>query len=193
VGEPLRTITASRQRFPRGIVTYRLDRHDVITDCGGVWDRFARENGVLSLRSDAVVGRSIWDFVTGATTRQLWRDLFRGARRRGRVTVPLRCDSPTARREAQMIVDLHGDGELWISSAVTSEQARPRMDWLTGGPHLSDSRVRTCSWCRRFSANGQWLEVENAAQRLGLATGDIPQVAHGVCPTCEARLRLQLR
>jgi hypothetical protein len=42
-----------------------------------------------------------------------------------------------------------------------------------------------CGWCDRFEVDGEWVEVEEAARRLGLfERSEMPRLSHGICPEC---------
>ena len=46
-----------------------------------------------------------------------------------------------------------------------------------------------CGWCDRFEVDGEWVEVEEAAQRLELFDrAELPTISHGICPDCNALL-----
>ena len=78
---------------------YRIDALDRITFVDAEWLRFARENEAEQLVETGVVGRSVWDFVSGFEVRSLYENLFASVRSRGEpARVPFRCDSPALAR-----------------------------------------------------------------------------------------------
>jgi hypothetical protein len=186
--DTLRTAIATLRPYPQALLTYRLDAEGTIVECGGSWDGFAIENGASRLRADHVVGRAVWDFITGTETRQLWREVFGVARARGRVFVPFRCDSPTVRRRLEMAVEVEPGGGLSIATAVLRVEPRAPEAWLSPDGQRTVGMVTSCSWCRRFLVGDEWLEVEVAVARSGLLEDEMPAITHGVCPDCEAGL-----
>ena len=78
------------------ITTYRIDADDIIQDVDAEWLQFAELNDTHDLSREAVVGRSLWDFIAGAEVEHIFKQIFErcpewssGAR------VPFQCDSPT--------------------------------------------------------------------------------------------------
>jgi hypothetical protein len=176
---------------PATTVTYRLDEGGIVVECGGAWDEFARSNGGENVSAADVVGRPIWDFVAGPSTQQLWHELLDAAWRRGGVVIPFRCDAPNRRRFLVMTIEPQPDGTLLLASAVAREEARQAQPWLDAGVARTDETIVSCSWCRRFSVDDTWVEVEDAVARSGLLEGATPSISHGVCPECATRLALQ--
>jgi hypothetical protein len=175
-------------------VTYRLDEGGLLVECGGAWDAFARANGGAEVTMARILGRPIWDFVAGSSTRQLWHELLDAARRRGGLVIPFRCDAPDRRRYMVMTIEPQTDGTLLLASAVAREERRPPQRWLDydAGRRDEAAVIVSCSWCRRFLVEDEWLEVEDAVARSGLLEGATPSISHGICPTCAETLIAQL-
>ena len=121
---------------------YALDGSDVIVSLGEAWLRFARENGAPELCRESVVGRSLWEYVTGDTTRQLYQAIFRRVRDRGETLVlPFRCDSPERFRFMELAIGC-GEGSelraLWATAARAGPSplpaARSPGDAIVGSP-----------------------------------------------------------
>ena len=62
---------------------YRVDATDRINWVDSWWLAFARENGASELTADSVIGRSLWDFVSGADTRRLFKAIHERVRSSG--------------------------------------------------------------------------------------------------------------
>src|SRR5262249_54871616 len=86
--------TTGKCMSDEGTIVYRIDRGDVIAEVGGAWLAFALANYAPELAPEKVVGRPLWDFVVGPTTRQLYRDLLARARSGRAARFPFRCDGP---------------------------------------------------------------------------------------------------
>jgi len=56
---------------------WTIDRENVITSVGGDWDAFAESNDAASLCGSSVVGRSLFDFISGEETQRIYRLLLR--------------------------------------------------------------------------------------------------------------------
>ena len=52
-------------------ILYRLNDRDEIVFVNDVWSEFATANDGRHLVPSQVLGRSLWDFITDLTTRQL--------------------------------------------------------------------------------------------------------------------------
>lgn len=73
---------------------YRLDAEAVILSVGDDWLRFPRENGAAELSRDSLLARSVWEFVAGDTTRELYEMMFRRILDSNEsLLLPFRCDS----------------------------------------------------------------------------------------------------
>ncbi len=168
-------------------VEYRLDEQDRIVSVGGGWDDFARANDGAHLCGQALLGSSFWDHVTGESLSQLLGLIFRQVRERGEpITVPSRCDSPEIVRHLEVRIQPLPDHYLEIQSCINSET--PRTQWR-GGDRVR-MLLQMCSWCNRFHVEDQWLEIEEAIERLRLADADfIPRSSHGICPDCADLLK----
>lgn len=172
---------------------YTVDREDVIRTVTGPWDRFARDNEGEDVCSRAqVIGRSLWDFVTGAETRHLYRALMAKVRedRRSR-RVSIRCDSPEARRFLRVTLSAEAEGGVHFCSEVLRIESRPPVELLRRRREHSDEIIAICSFCKAIEVAEEWLETEEGVNRLHLFEKEIlPRLSHGVCPTCyEAVMR----
>jgi hypothetical protein len=165
-------------------ITYSIDQSDVITGVADDWVSFAQANAAAHLIDD-VVGRSLWDFVSGVTTRHVYRELLAHIRAGRTITFGYRCDSPDLRRFMQMTMACGANGVVTFDSVnVRTERRVPPLRTLVSGK-ATDPGLAMCSWCKRVDVSGAWEEVEVAIQRLGLfAEIDAPLITHAMCPTC---------
>ena len=166
---------------------YRVDESDIITWVSGEWLEFARANAAGHLTVETVVGRSLWDFVTGDEIRRLYHLLFARVRTAGiPVSVPFRCDSPEARRFMQLHVTPGDVGSLELTAHLVSEERREHVPLLDAAVPRTSEFVTVCTWCRRvLLAFDEWVEPEIAMNRLGLLAQSLPpQITHGACPAC---------
>ncbi|NQU49755.1 MAG: hypothetical protein HQ519_13975 [Planctomycetes bacterium] len=83
----------------KDVFSYRIDSEDKILAVSAEWLRFAKENMAADLEREFVVGRSLWQFITGDEVKHLYEIIFERARQTGdQIALPFRCDSPTERR-----------------------------------------------------------------------------------------------
>jgi uncharacterized membrane protein len=167
-------------------LSYAIDQDDYLVKVDEGYHRFAAENGWE--RSGESLGRSLWDFVAGQELKQLQRMLLRRIRGEARqVELPFRCDGPEVRREMDIKIAAGASGRLVLFSAsMRSEERRPQAQpLLSADAERNDDTLTMCGWCDRFLVGGEWVEVEEAAARLGLfQRRELPQISHGICPDC---------
>lgn len=171
-------------------LSYAIDEHDHLIRVDEGYYRFAEENGWVDAGSS--LGRSLWDYVSGEEMRKLQRLLVRRIRDGvGDIELPFRCDGPDARREMNMrIVARPGGRVVLFAARLRAEEERDLPQRLLDpATPRSDETLEMCGWCDRFQVDGEWVEVEEAARRLGLFNQpQLPRLSHGVCPDCNSML-----
>jgi hypothetical protein len=174
---------------------YVVDREDVITSVDEAWLAFARANDAEALTREAVVGRPLWDFVTGRGVAHLYRLLMQRVRTTDApLLVPFRCDSPDVRRSMRLDLLPGVGGSITLRGVLLRAEPRPPLRLVTSGVARGDRLVPMCSLCKRVrTAQREWLELEEAVVRMRLLAADpAPEVTHGVCPDCTSELRERL-
>src|SRR5262249_43619779 len=156
---------------------------------------FALANDAPALLPPAVLGPSIFTFVSDPTTIHIYEELFRCvAGGRGPIGFSIRCDSPPRPRFLYLVIQGRPGG-VRMSSTVLRIEARPAQPLLASQRERSDALLRMCSWCKKVDVGETWLEVEAAVQRLALFEEErLPRITHGMCQHChEAMGALILR
>lgn len=168
-------------------VTYRIDEHDCLTNVGGEWDTFAHQNGAPHLLH-GVIGRSIWDFVSGDLTRYVYQELLARVRAGRPVAFEYRCDAPRLRRDMWMTVTAGQQGIVEFDSQTlrtVPREAYPRATPREPIDHL----VPMCSWCKNVAIGNTWYELDTAIVRLGIfVEQEPPLMTHTVCGSCLDRV-----
>jgi hypothetical protein len=103
------------------------------------------------------------------------------------VELPFRCDGPGVRRKMDIRIAANSSGRFVLFSArLRSEERRQEVQPLLSADVPRGAEMLTmCGWCDRFLVEGRWVEVEEAAARLGLFERvELPAITHGVCPDC---------
>jgi hypothetical protein len=171
-------------------LSYAIDDQDHLIKVDEGYYRFAEENGWDAAGTS--LGRSLWDYVAGQELKKLQRLLLRRIRNEvGDVELPFRCDGPDVRREMEIRIVARPGGRVVLFSARTrSEEAREKpMPLLDPDAPRGQETLQMCGWCDRFEVDGEWVEVEEAAKRLGLfSRGELPTLTHGICPDCSEML-----
>jgi hypothetical protein len=171
-------------------LSYAIDENDHLIRVDEGYYRFAEENGWRE--AGGSLGRSLWDYVSGDEMRKLQRLLLRRIRDEVRdVELPFRCDGPGVRREMGIRIVARPGGRVVLFSArlrsqLLRELAQPLLD--PEAPRAEET-IEMCGWCDRFDVDGEWVEVEEAARRLGLfERSELPRLSHGICPDCNQLL-----
>lgn len=173
-------------------VHYRIDGADCLMEVGGGWSDFAVANAGSTLVPDMVLGRSLWDYVSDLTTRQLYRTILRHVRSDGvPVRFRFRCDGPTMRRLLEMEITPVESGHVAFQVVPVAETARPVVPLLDVAHKVArGGQLLMCGWCQDVRLpDHRWVRAEDAVAALGLFEGvAIPTVSHGICPTCNDEL-----
>ncbi|CAG1066523.1 hypothetical protein BAC1_02141 [uncultured bacterium] len=171
------------------VFIHTVDADENIVNVNGEWVEFARENGAPELASELVVGRAIWEFITGRETRHISRLLLEKARRGGRsISIRYRCDSPELKRFMEMEIVPIESGSVDFRSRILRLEHREPVLLLDPGTPRADEFLTICSWCRRARVASVWVELDEAVKTLDLFSSvSMPQLTHGICQDC-ARL-----
>lgn len=165
---------------------HAVDTYDLLTAVNDEWLGFAQENEAPHLTRQTVIGRPLWDFITGFEISHIYQLLMRQVRQsQRRLVFTYRCDSPVFRRYMQMdILPLAQQG-LEFRNYLLREERRDRVRLLDPSAERSQELLLMCSWCNRIFCEDSWRPIEDAVTLLGLfAPPELPQITHGICPTC---------
>jgi hypothetical protein len=159
---------------------------------GGTWSAFAKENGGHSLLDNPPVGRSIWEFIEGLSTRNIYALAMKQVRNKGRsICFPFRNDSPEMLRYMNMHIESGAAGSLWFRTTI---QREIRKDTLAEKnvpkpENHPNYLVHMCAWCNLVEVAGEWFSLASAIWALGLLDGpEVPPITHGICPKCVGQI-----
>lgn len=180
-------------------VAYAIDQDGTITAVGRRgWRLFAVDSGAVDLAdSQSVVGRNLFDFLTGEEVRTAYARILERLRKgEPQVTLPCRCDAPGIVREMRMTVtplkrtrSLHG---FLFQSIALAERTRPpiRLYEFAQQSHPQTAPLLgMCSLCERVCPPGAdcsdpaapWMEAESYYAGGGSSHVNI---SHTVCSGC---------
>lgn len=170
---------------------YSVDGRDRLIRVDDAWLRFATENDAPQLTRDFVCGRPIWDFISGSDTRVLYELLFERVRADGlERRVPFRCDSPNLFRFMELQLGPGEDDGIDLCGVLVREQSRVYCPLLDRALPKGLYRFPACSVCRRVFAYGEWLEAEEAIQKLGaFESSRPPALEHAICDPCRILMK----
>jgi hypothetical protein len=163
---------------------YWLDKNNMIIKLSDSWDSFAIENDGDVLSGQSVIGKKIWDYIQGNTTR-MWMDALFSLARLHQKTVqkPYRCDSPELKRYMEMVITPEENGVLKVESRVLSTEVIKKPFYFQASNDLGSPKILIrCSICNRLKQKGQWQEVDQLS--IESTNTEQLQVAYGVCPDC---------
>ncbi len=169
--------------------SYSVDAEDRVDWVGTTWLAFARENGGAKLTSQSVVGHSLWSYIAGGQTQQLYRALLQQVReRQSRVIVPFRCDSPSLRRYMRLSISPRRHNRVRLDGILVKTEPRPRLELVDTSIRRDDQILTLCSLCQRALIESVgWVDVEAAVGRLHLLDSHAhPQLRYDVCSDCQA-------
>lgn len=185
-------------------IVFTTDREGVIQDIGeNNWNLFASENGAPELMAEAIVGRCLFDFISGSQVRDALQRIM------GRVSedpnwswvIPCSCDAPARKRhQRQCLRPVFSEtdcvGFLFQTVEIGSQQRPPigLFDFkrLRGFAEVGIERptVLMCSWCQRVCyepiSMDNWISAEDYYAASG--SSDV-QLSHGICDDCEPPIR----
>ncbi len=173
---------------------YVIDDNDMITRVDSNWNRFAKANHGEKVLADQVLGRRLWDFITGHETEMIYRQLVEKTRReRKTLFFPFRCDGLDCRRFMQMRISPLANGEVEFLSCIQTEEKRPAMRLLDPDVEHDDKLLVVCSWCKNVKCETEWLPVEQAVTKMALLEHSrLPMISHGMCPSCAESMNAEL-
>ncbi|GMV94979.1 MAG: hypothetical protein AMXMBFR82_47570 [Candidatus Hydrogenedentota bacterium] len=168
-------------------IEYDLDADDRIAAIRGDWYSFAVANGAPGLTTDSVIGHVLWSFVDGLDVRSVYRMLVENVRSTGRSNrLSFNCDDRENVRRFDLNIHLGDKGTVQFESTLIETTRRPPVPLFEPAIARSDDAILTvCSVCKLVDVQGVWLAVEEALARLNLMSNPVmPQVSHGLCPSC---------
>jgi hypothetical protein len=167
------------------------------------WERFAIESGAPELRADKIIGRNLFELMTGPELHEAYRDLADRILSTGEpAVIATRRDSPGVVRELRLSIAPLPLGEkgpgLLFQVQIVSETGRPRLDVFDLKALLSALKqeadlpiVTMCSYCEQLrrpgsgpgSGDEEWITAETY-YRLGGSSR--VRISHGLCADCDA-------
>jgi hypothetical protein len=169
-------------------IVYIIDESDRITGISENWLPFARDNRAgETCNPDLIITKSIWDFIDGPETTQLYEIIFNAVRTSHKaIVVPFRCDAPDKRRYLELIITPIDHGHIEFTSSTIREELRDTVEILESGRLRTDEFIKMCSMCKKVEVSeNSWEETESAVVSMNLFEKiKLPRISHGLCPEC---------
>lgn len=168
------------------LYSHIVNSQDIIIAVNDDWLAFAQENEASALTREVVVGQSLWSFIAGLETQQIYQLLMRQVRQsQERVVFTFRCDSPDMRRYLWMEIVPAPAQAIEFRNYLLRVEPRHHIRLLDATAQRNVDLLHMCSWCSRVWCDESWQPVEDAVKILGLfGPTELPQITHGICPDC---------
>lgn len=165
--------------------SYDLDRDNCIKGVGGDWNAFAQKNGGTDALADLVLGRALWEFVSGYETQNFLNDILFAVRANDEeFTTLYRCDSPERSRLLRMTARPIGNGGVRVSNKLLESNPLGTQSAII---RLDQRRCfNRCSICCRFKVGEDWIDPFASPEREYFPD------SHVVCPECRAETAKKL-
>jgi hypothetical protein len=177
------------------VLTYRIDRNDIVVSLDEYWEPFAQENDAPGLTRDSVLGQPLWKFVEGLETRHIYGLILDRVRASSTsATIPYRCDSPDRCRYMEMNISPLAEGGIQFTNRFLREEGRDPQAILDASADRSEEFLTLCSWCKKVKLpESEWVDADVAVERLRLFEAlRLPKLTHGICLSCDEVVRKEL-
>ncbi|MDX2224491.1 MAG: PAS domain-containing protein [Rhodospirillaceae bacterium] len=190
-------------------VAYVVDRDQRIVAVGeSNWNAFAVANDGDHVLATSIVGKSLFDFISGDHIKDAYRKLLVAVLEGDRKITQFRfrCDAPSVRREMRMSISPVWQGDTVIAALFQSQtiaiEDRPPINLfgLFNTPRRHSIRraiVTVCSFCHAVSGDDaakgldrEWVSAEHYYRKGG--SSDV-EVSHGICTDCFKRIEDELK
>jgi hypothetical protein len=174
--------------FQEAACRYEVDAVDRIRMVDDRWLEFARENDAPGLTREAVVGRLLWDFIAGAETHALYREILRRVRGQDiQLILPFRCDSPVFQRWMRLVMTSLVDGAVRFDGVMVRKLERIHLGILDPHAPRRPQELPMCSCCKRVHVDSSWLEPEDALARFHILRAEpYPRLKQVICLSCQS-------
>jgi len=175
---------------------YAINANDRIDYVNEAFEQFARENDAGELTDGAVIGRSLWSFITPNGVEEYYRVLLNNVRETGEsLTIPYQCDSPSLRRSMRMRISSESGEIVQFTSWLEKSESREPIFALSSKTNKSERLIHMCSWCKKVGMPGKhWETLETALEdNPDLVHEPYPRFSHGICSNCLAHQEKSLK
>jgi len=169
------------------VCAYRIDDQDQIQYVNNSWSSFAEQNnGVPSCSFEELKETSIWDQISDAESRMIYKKIFAKARSsKHTIQFTLHCDSIDTVRTLKAYV--HPMAHNWLEVRfVLLDESRRDPDAFTDFSSGTDGIIHMCSYCGDLKdPNGKWNSIEREiTDRDIFKYQKLPMISHGICQSC---------
>lgn len=170
--------------------THIIDAEDKIISIDDNWIKFASENNFRNFDPNSVIGRNLFDFISGLEVKQIYRILVGRVRNTGNPCVLLyRCDSPYLIRYMQMTIKpMQNKHVLFENELIEVQERQPVSINYDETDPSENSFLVMCSWCKKIKSDDEWVDMEMYLNLNQFLNNEINlRITHGVCGECEQK------
>ncbi|MCB0210732.1 MAG: hypothetical protein KDJ52_15440 [Anaerolineae bacterium] len=165
-------------------VIYWLNQVDEIVDVNDEWNAFALDNDGDTVVREKVIGKPLFSFIMGESTRLFVDNLLQRARLRYQETHKFyRCDSPDIKRFMEMRIIPEDKNILRLEHTIIRREVMSPPVYYRYSPTINYP-YRRCSICNKVLHRAVWCEGGELVGTGPQAPIDAIDVIYHVCPTC---------
>ena len=165
-------------------VIYWLNHSYEIIGVNSEWDRFALSNGGDDILSHLIIGKPLFAFIMGDSTRMFVDNLLRRARiPHHDVCKSYRCDSPDLKRYMEMRIIPESPQVLRLEHTMLRQEATMPPVFYQYNPTIHHP-YRRCSVCNKVLYRYIWNEGSDLIHSLPQPPAHPIDVVYHVCPHC---------
>lgn len=168
---------------------YELDANNYVVAVSEYWDVHAMQYQTPSLLAKHIIGTRLDSQISGDVTQMFTDTMIASARVQAKsLTRRYRCDSPTHRREMEMVLTPLANGHLRIAHQLIEETPWQHARRIRTQPSLDarrvKPRVKRCSMCNSLLDGDEWVSQDVYLERHPQQNEDALTVFYGICPRC---------
>lgn len=165
-------------------VIYWLNSSYEIIGVNAEWDRFALCNGGDSILGHLVIGKPLFSFIIGDSTRMVVDNLLQRAQiPHQEVCRSYRCDSPDLRRYMEMRIIPEPSKTLRLEHKLIRQESVTPPIYYQYNP-TSHRPYRRCSICNKVMYRQVWSEGSDLIHSFPQPAAHSIDVVYHVCPHC---------
>jgi hypothetical protein len=184
--------------IPEQVITYSVSASGIILEVSEPsWSQFAGANQGGAVNAAAVVGRPLYDFISGSEVVASYR-VFHDLLLKGlvpEVSFTCQCDAPEVRRLHHIKIErsaIHSSPVLRYTSSILGESKRTPVALLQKEDRGSNGEtiLKVCSYCLKVNVppgavKGLWIAMESYEENGGAT--DVA-ISHGICQDCRSAI-----
>jgi hypothetical protein len=179
-------VAESVQQLP---LWYELDANNCVVAVSEYWDVHAMMYQTPSLLAKNIIGKPLDSQISGDVTQMFTDTMITSARVQSKsLTRRYRCDSPTHKREMEMVLTPMANGHLRIAHQLIEETPWQHHRRLrTQAPNATGRakcRLKRCSMCNDLLDGDEWVSQDVYLARHPEQDKGSLAVFYGICPRC---------